>query len=154
LSAKTGGNEQKWREKPIPLGTKSYSAGRDFDSDEVRDDLLDLVREKLADPAAVVVIDETGGCRRRAPMIGSAERQAGVPEEVEFATKGECGLDQYEVRSWTGWYRHITLSLLAQLCATLMTEQATTEQEKKAWEPNDGPSSLENFKRRRGLAVC
>ena len=34
--------------------------------------------------------------------------------EVGFeATKGECGLDQYEVRRWQGWYRHITLSLLA-----------------------------------------
>jgi SRSO17 transposase len=28
-------------------------------------------------------------------------------------TKGEVGLDQYEVRRWGGWYRHITLALLA-----------------------------------------
>lgn len=28
------------------------------------------------------------------------------------AAKQETGLDEYEVRSWTGWYRHITLSLL------------------------------------------
>jgi SRSO17 transposase len=27
--------------------------------------------------------------------------------------KGEVGLDQYEVRSWVGWYRHITLAMLA-----------------------------------------
>ena len=27
--------------------------------------------------------------------------------------KGEVGLDQYEVRSWTGWHRHITLAMLA-----------------------------------------
>jgi SRSO17 transposase len=34
--------------------------------------------------------------------------------EVGFKTaKGEVGLDQYEVRSWMGWYRHITLALLA-----------------------------------------
>ena len=25
------------------------------------------------------------------------------------AAKGEVGLDEYEVRSWTGWYRHVTL---------------------------------------------
>ena len=25
------------------------------------------------------------------------------------AAKGEVGLDQYEVRSWTGWHRHVTL---------------------------------------------
>ena len=34
-------------------------------------------------------------------------------EECIARAKGECGLDQYEVRSWTGWHRHITLSLLA-----------------------------------------
>lgn len=29
------------------------------------------------------------------------------------ALKQEAGLNEYETRSWTGWYRHITLSLLA-----------------------------------------
>ena len=29
------------------------------------------------------------------------------------AAKGETGLDQYEVRSWTGWHRHVTLAMLA-----------------------------------------
>ncbi len=34
--------------------------------------------------------------------------------EVCFETgKQETGLDEYEVRSWDGWYRHITLSMLA-----------------------------------------
>jgi SRSO17 transposase len=27
--------------------------------------------------------------------------------------KQETGLDEYEVRSWVGWHRHVTLSLLA-----------------------------------------
>lgn len=39
---------------------------------------------------------------------------AGRRWEIGFdATKRECGLDQYEVRRWQGWYRHVTLSLLA-----------------------------------------
>ena len=29
------------------------------------------------------------------------------------AAKQETGLDDYEVRSWPGWYRHVTLSMLA-----------------------------------------
>ena len=34
--------------------------------------------------------------------------------ETCFQTaKQEAGLDEYEVRSWTGWYRHVTLSMLA-----------------------------------------
>src|SRR6185312_15729204 len=29
------------------------------------------------------------------------------------AAKGEVGLDEYEIRSWTGWHRHVTLAMLA-----------------------------------------
>lgn len=36
------------------------------------------------------------------------------PIETEFQTeKGETGLDEYEVRGWSGWQHHITLALLA-----------------------------------------
>lgn len=34
--------------------------------------------------------------------------------ETEFqTTKGQVGLDEYEVRSWPGWHHHVTLCLLA-----------------------------------------
>lgn len=36
-----------------------------------------------------------------------------IIEEGFEEAKGEVGLDEYEVRKWTGWYRHITLALLA-----------------------------------------
>jgi SRSO17 transposase len=34
-------------------------------------------------------------------------------EDVFKLAKGQVGLDHYEVRSWAGWSRHITLALLA-----------------------------------------
>jgi SRSO17 transposase len=34
-------------------------------------------------------------------------------EEMFKLAKGQVGLDQYEVRSWQGWHRHITLALVA-----------------------------------------
>ena len=34
-------------------------------------------------------------------------------EQAFQAAKGECGLDHDEVRHWQGWYRHITLAMLA-----------------------------------------
>ena len=43
-------------------------------------------------------------------------RVAGTRWTIEAcfeAAKGETGLDQYEVRSWTGWHRHITFAMLA-----------------------------------------
>ena len=38
--------------------------------------------------------------------------------------KGELGLDQYQVRSWTGWYRHITLVMLALAFLTVVRKAA------------------------------
>ncbi len=40
-------------------------------------------------------------------------------EETFKLAKGQVGLDQYEVRSWSGWYRHMTLALLALAALTL-----------------------------------
>jgi SRSO17 transposase len=34
-------------------------------------------------------------------------------EECFQSAKNECGLDQYEVRRYVGWYRHVTLAMLA-----------------------------------------
>ncbi len=45
--------------------------------------------------------------------------------EVCFeAAKGEVGLDQYEVRSWTGWHRHITLAMLAHAYLAVLRQAA------------------------------
>jgi SRSO17 transposase len=43
-------------------------------------------------------------------------RVAGARWAIEVCfeqAKGEVGLDHYEVRSWHGWHRHVTLSMLA-----------------------------------------
>jgi SRSO17 transposase len=45
-----------------------------------------------------------------------------IEEGLERA-KGEVGLDQYEVRRWDAWHRHITLSLLAH--ASLQVTRST-----------------------------
>lgn len=50
-------------------------------------------------------------------------RVAGRRWEIEIAfeaAKGECGLDHYEVRHWQGWYRHITLAMLAHAVLTIL----------------------------------
>ena len=110
-----------------------------------------VARRSISDPTEIVYHRVCAPKKTTLQQIVEVAGQRWRVEEAIERAKGECGLDQYEVRSWTGWYRHITLSLLAQLCATLMTEQANAEQEKKAWEPNPSPSSLHAFKCRRGL---
>jgi SRSO17 transposase len=49
-----------------------------------------------------------------------------IEESFEEA-KGEVGLDQYEVRRWVGWYRHITLALLAHAFLAATRAQAGAE---------------------------
>lgn len=52
---------------------------------------------------------------------------AGTRWQVEQAfelAKQEVGLDEYEVRHWTGWYRHITLAMLALAYLTVVRRHA------------------------------
>jgi SRSO17 transposase len=52
----------------------------------------------------------------------------------DTASEGEIGLDQYEVRSWTGWHRHITLAMLAHayLAVLRRTAMGKNQQRKPA----------------------
>jgi SRSO17 transposase len=49
-----------------PSGYQELLSRAQWDADAIRDDLLDLVREQMADLAIVVVIDDTS-CSKRAP---------------------------------------------------------------------------------------
>ena len=60
------------------------------------------------------------------PLVGLV-RVAGTRWAVEEGfeqAKGEVGLDHYEVRRWPGWYRHITLALLAHAFLAVTRAQA------------------------------
>ncbi|GAA3840670.1 hypothetical protein VXC91_44660 [Streptomyces chiangmaiensis] len=48
-------------------------------------------------------------------------------EECFQAAKNECGLDQYEVRRYVGWMRHITLSMLAHAFLAATAAQAAAK---------------------------
>ena len=58
-------------------------------------------------------------------------------EECFEEAKGQVGLDQYEVdqyevRKWNGWYRHITLAMLAHAYLAVIRHQAMEQGEKGA----------------------
>jgi SRSO17 transposase len=72
-----------------------------------------LVRRSIADPTELTFY--LTHAPKRTPLARLV-RVAGLrwPIESLFEQgKGEVGLDQYEVRSWVGWHRHITLSMFA-----------------------------------------
>ena len=72
-----------------------------------------LVRRSLNDSTDLAYYVEFGPAKATLQdLVHVAGRRWAIEESIERA-KGEAGLDEYEVRHWEGWYRHITLSLLA-----------------------------------------
>jgi SRSO17 transposase len=72
-----------------------------------------LVRRAVAQPG--VYIRHGAYSPKHTPlrrMAGVANARRAIEEGLEQA-KDEVGLDQYEVRRWDAWHRHVTLSLLA-----------------------------------------
>jgi SRSO17 transposase len=72
-----------------------------------------LIRRSVSDPTEVAYF-ACGGPPDT--TLETLVRIAGLRwaiEECFELGKGDCGLDEYEVRGWTGWYRHVTLSLFA-----------------------------------------
>jgi len=67
-----------------------------------------LVRRSVSDPTELTA-DVV--CAPHTTTLASVGQVAGSRWTVEQSfeeAKGEVGLDHYEVRSWTGWYRHMT----------------------------------------------
>ncbi len=84
-------------------------------------------------------------------LVAVAGQRWAVESAFQMA-KGECGLDHYEVRHWQGWYRHITLSMLALAVLTVLRAK-----EKKTFPPASSPQRTGNpafagFRAARGLA--
>jgi SRSO17 transposase len=72
-----------------------------------------LARRSVSDPTEVAYYRAAGPA---ATPLAELARVAGSRWAVEVGfeqAKGEVGLDQYEVRRWEAWHRHITLALLA-----------------------------------------
>ena len=111
-----------------------------------------LVRRSVSDPtdltAFVVFAPQT-------TSLAEAVRAAGMRWTVESsfeAAKGEVGLDHYEVRSWTGWYRHITLAMWAYALLTVVRARHLQEVVlPKKMLVQAAPNSLAAFKAARSL---
>ncbi|WP_051808139.1 IS701 family transposase, partial [Streptomyces sp. NRRL F-2664] len=84
-----------------------------FDGDEPTHHRWVLARRSLTRPAEIAFYFAYAPV---ACTVADLARVAGMRwaiEECFQAAKNECGLDQYEVRRYVGWYRHVTLAMLA-----------------------------------------
>jgi SRSO17 transposase len=59
-----------------------------WDADAVRDELRSYVAEHLSDPRAVLVVDETGFCKKGAKSVGVARQYTGTAGRIENCQVG------------------------------------------------------------------
>ena len=125
--------ERDWKRRSVGDGSKGP---RIFDwSLEVIEELKNgfkrvlLFRRNVSDPTDVAYYF---GYVKLEATFNQIIRAAGSRwsiEECFESSKGEVGLDQYEVRTWIGWYRHITLCMVAH--SFLVVTKAKTFPSKK-----------------------
>ncbi len=83
-----------------------------------------LMRRSLSDASKRAYYRAAGPAQTTlTELVRVAGSRWKIEEGIEEA-KGEVGLDQYEVRGFRAWYRHITLALLAHAILVVLRAQA------------------------------
>jgi SRSO17 transposase len=110
--------EQDWSRLPAGAGSKGP---RRYDWARVRlfrlqsppwDHWL-LIRRSIAKPQERAYYVTYGPDATELKELAAVAGLRWTIEECFQSAKGEAGFDHYEARSWHGWHRHITLSMLA-----------------------------------------
>ncbi len=90
-----------------------------------------LARRSLSDPTERAYYRAFGPAQNSlASLVQVAGQRWAIEVGFEDA-KDLVGLDQYEVRKWTAWYRHITLALLAHAYLAVLRVHAQGQEQQK-----------------------
>lgn len=109
-----------------------------------------LLRRSVNDPSEVTAYRVFARAGTSLETLAQVAGMRWTVEESIQTAKGEVGLDEYEVRSWTGWYRHITLAMWVQaFLAVIRTEEGAEAAVKKGAVNRSDMHSLAVFKGRR-----
>jgi SRSO17 transposase len=104
-----------------------------------------LVRRSCSDPQDLAFYLAFGPAGTPVRELARAAGRRWAIEEAFAQGKGEVGLDQYEVRSWVGWHRHMTLAMAAHALLALTRARLFAAR----WA--SPPPTLGAFKKSRGL---
>jgi SRSO17 transposase len=88
-----------------------------------------LARRSLSDPTDIAYYLAAAPARTPLRELARVAGTRWAIEETFQTAKSEVGLDHYQVRRWPGWYRHITLAMLAHAFLTI-TRAGTREVQK------------------------
>lgn len=90
-----------------------------------------LVRRSLRDKTDIAYYFTLAPARTRLQTLVNVAGSRWAIEECFEQSKQETGLDEYEVRSWHAWYRHITLSMFAHAMLSVLRFHANSNDTKK-----------------------
>jgi SRSO17 transposase len=120
----------------------------EFDGDHPTHDPWVLARRSLARPEEIAYYLAYAPVGTDVPELARIAGSWWAIEECFQAAKNECDLDQYEVRRYPGWYRHITLAMpahafLAAIAATATAAKGAAEtvpahSYPSPWQKSDG----------------
>jgi len=113
-----------------------------------------LIRRSLKDATEVAYYLVHAPAHTSLQAMVTAAGSRWPVEECFESAKGEVGLDEYEVRTYTGWYRHMTLCLVAH--AFLAAARAIAHAQERTLRPKvlalpRPRESMLRFRRRQGL---
>lgn len=90
-----------------------------------------LIRRSISDPSEVAYFACGGPPRTGLPELVRVAGARWAIEDLFELAKGDCGLDEYEVRGWVGWHRHVTLSLFALAVLAVIRARAARQTQGK-----------------------
>lgn len=83
-----------------------------------------LIRRSIGDPGELAYYLAYGPKETPVEELIRVAGRRWTMEDCFEAAKGEVGLDEYEVRKWEAWHRHMTLSLLAHAYLSVLRSEA------------------------------
>ena len=83
-----------------------------------------LVRRSLKDPSEEAYYCTYAPSGTPLKMLVEVAGARWAIEECFEQAKQEPGLNEYEVRTWAGWHRHVTLSMFAHAMLTVIRARA------------------------------
>jgi len=86
-----------------------------------------IARRSPNDPAEIAYYLSNAPADMPLLKMAQVASQRYTVEQCIEEVKGETGLDEYEVRHWQSWYRHITLSMMVHTWLAAIRYRANQE---------------------------
>jgi len=84
-----------------------------------------IARRSISDPTEIAYYLSNAPVNTPLEKLAQVASTRYTVEQCIEEAKGETGLDDYEVRYWHSWYRHITLSMMAHAWLAAVRRKAT-----------------------------